>query len=134
MANHDKNNDEDSDEEEETAQLAHYESLLLEYDADFQGELATETNGFKPAKSFLHRFQFGTRFPNWEAMDNIKSQHQLHINVERARIPEALFQPSIVGLDQASPQEILASLFSRVGEATHLSLIKVTLSALQIDK
>ncbi|KAI0224455.1 Nuclear actin-protein involved in chromatin remodeling, partial [Massospora cicadina] len=118
------NNEEDSDEEEEAAQLAHYEALLLEHDADFQGELSSESKGFKPTKSFLHRFQFGTRFPNWEAMESTQAHHQLHINVERARVPEALFQPSIVGLDQASPQEILSALFSRLEPATHLSLIK----------
>ncbi|KAJ9088738.1 Nuclear actin-protein involved in chromatin remodeling, variant 2 [Entomophthora muscae] len=127
------NKEEDSDEEEEAAQLAQYEALLLEHDEEFQSEISAESNGFKPTKSFLQRFQFGTHFPNWEAMENIKAQHQLHVNVERARVPEVLFQPSILGLDQASPQEILASLFSRVDEATHLRMIKVIPLGLQVN-
>ncbi|CCF50300.1 hypothetical protein NDA11_002912 [Ustilago hordei] len=36
----------------------------------------------------------------------IKRQHQLHLNVERIRVPEVLWQPSIAGLDQAGLDEI----------------------------
>ncbi|KAJ9475548.1 Actin-related protein 5 [Pseudozyma hubeiensis] len=38
--------------------------------------------------------------------ESIKRQHQLHLNVERIRIPEVLWQPSIAGLDQAGLDEI----------------------------
>ena len=38
--------------------------------------------------------------------ESIKRQHQLHLNVERIRVPEVLWQPSIAGLDQAGLDEI----------------------------
>lgn len=40
--------------------------------------------------------------------ESIKRQHQLHLNVERIRVPEVLWQPSIAGLDQAGLDEICA--------------------------
>ena len=38
--------------------------------------------------------------------ESIKRQHQLHLNVERIRVPEVLWQPSIAGLDQAGLDEV----------------------------
>jgi actin-related protein 5 len=38
--------------------------------------------------------------------------HQLHLNVERIRVPEVIFQPSIAGLDQAGIVEIAADILS----------------------
>lgn len=115
---------EGSDDEDDTAQLAQLEAQLLEHDPTFQGELASQGLAFNPSKSFLHRFQFGTKHPSWEAMDHPQIQHQLHVNVERVRVPEVLFQPSILGLDQAGPEEIFSSLFNQLGESLQLDLIQ----------
>lgn len=41
--------------------------------------------------------------------------HQLHLNIERVRVPEPIFQPAIRGLDQAGLAEIVASLLQRGG-------------------
>lgn len=38
--------------------------------------------------------------------ESIRRQHQLHLNVERIRVPEVLWQPSIAGLDQAGLDEV----------------------------
>ena len=43
----------------------------------------------------------------------IKKNHQLHFNIERIRVPEILFQPSIAGLDQAGVAELLSDLLYR---------------------
>lgn len=40
--------------------------------------------------------------------ESIRRQHQLHLNVERIRVPEVLWQPSMAGLDQAGLDEICA--------------------------
>lgn len=34
-------------------------------------------------------------------MQRAMAQHQLHLGVERARVPELLFQPALRGIDQA---------------------------------
>lgn len=38
---------------------------------------------------------------------DIEQNHQLHVNVERVRVGEVLFEPSIVGLDQAGVVETM---------------------------
>ncbi|KAI9292236.1 actin-like ATPase domain-containing protein [Neoconidiobolus thromboides FSU 785] len=119
-------NDEDSEEEEDANLLADYEAQLLEFDPTFQTELEArnESHGFNPKNSFLHRFQFGTKFNSWEDMDDIKYHHQLHVNIERFKIPEVLFQPSILGIDQAGLEQTLQAMFQRVGKEKQQGLIK----------
>ena len=36
-----------------------------------------------------------------------REAHQIHLNVERIRVPEVIFQPSIAGVDQAGLVEII---------------------------
>ncbi|CAG8464587.1 16716_t:CDS:10 [Cetraspora pellucida] len=45
--------------------------------------------------------------------ENFAQMHQLHVNIERIRVPEALFQPSILGLDQAGIVETIGEIISR---------------------
>ena len=39
--------------------------------------------------------------------DSQRDMHQLHLNVERIRVPEVIFQPSIAGVDQAGIVEVI---------------------------
>jgi len=39
--------------------------------------------------------------------DTQREEYQLHLNVERIRVPEVIFQPSIAGVDQAGLVEII---------------------------
>jgi actin-related protein 5 len=41
-------------------------------------------------------------------------KHIMQLNVERIRVPEVLFQPSIMGIDQAGLIEILEGLLQRL--------------------
>ncbi|KAJ1566576.1 Nuclear actin-protein involved in chromatin remodeling, partial [Nowakowskiella sp. JEL0078] len=42
--------------------------------------------------------------------EGIAQENQIHLNVERIRVPEVLFQPGIIGLEQAGLPELLYDL------------------------
>jgi actin-related protein 5 len=43
-----------------------------------------------------------------EALERrLQAEHQLHVAVERVRVPESLFQPALLGVDQAGLGETL---------------------------
>ncbi|OAD08703.1 hypothetical protein MUCCIDRAFT_188150 [Mucor lusitanicus CBS 277.49] len=90
--------DESDDEEEDMSELNQYESLLLQYDPDFLPEHSYE-NMSSPTNTLLHLLSRGV-YPPYDPTD-MEQSYQLHVNVERSRVPEVLFQPSIIGLDQA---------------------------------
>lgn len=99
----------DDDEEEDLGStLKTLEADLLKYDPDFtdQHTLDAQTDW---TKSLVHAFLRGPRpfDPGSQA-----EAHQLHLNVERIRVPEVIFQPSIAGLDQAGLVEIAADILT----------------------
>ena len=99
----------DEDEEDLGAGLKALEADLLQYDPDFtdQHTLDAQTDW---TKSLVHAFLRGPR-----AFDHGSQQeaHQLHLNVERIRVPEVVFQPAIAGLDQAGIVEIAADILTQ---------------------
>ncbi|ELR03091.1 hypothetical protein GMDG_05930 [Pseudogymnoascus destructans 20631-21] len=105
--------DNSEDEEEDLgSSLKALEAELLEHDPDFT-ELHTHDAQSDWSTSLIHAFLRGPR-----AFDagSAKEAHQLHLNVERLRVPEVVFQPSIAGLDQAGIVEIAADiLMQRLG-------------------
>ena len=94
---------EDEDEEDLGAQLKSIEAQLLKYDPDFTEE-STQDAQRDWTKSLLHAFQRG---PWPYDSESARESHQLHLNVERIRVPEVVFQPSIGGVDQAGIVEIV---------------------------
>lgn len=104
----------DNEEEEDLgASLKAVEAQLLQYDSAF-----TENHTFEAqsdwTKSLRHAFLHGPRpFDN----ESPQETHQIHLNVERIRIPEVVFQPGIAGVDQAGIVEIVADiLLQRVSQ------------------
>ena len=102
---------EQSDDEEEEdlgAGLKGIEAQLLKYDPSF-----TENNTREAqtdwTQSLMHAFLRGPRPFNPESQQEI---HQIHLNVERIRVPEVLFQPAIAGLDQAGIVEIAGDIIN----------------------
>ncbi|KAG8530053.1 uncharacterized protein KY384_005535 [Bacidia gigantensis] len=96
-----------SDEEEEDdldGDMKKLESELLEHDPHFS---EAQTMGAQKdwTKSLLHAFLRGPRPFDGESM---REKYQLHLNVERIRVPEVVFQPSIAGVDQAGLVDIAA--------------------------
>lgn len=96
----------DEDEEDLEAALKTVESALLEHDPTFTEEDTVEGQSRSDwSRSLTHAFLRGPRpYDN----DNTAEQHQVHLNVERIRIPEVLFQPPIAGVDQAGIVETIA--------------------------
>ena len=97
-------NDDDEDDEEEDlgAQLKGIEVQLLKYDPDFTEESTQEAQK-DWTKSLLHSFLHGP----WSFdAESAKQSNQFHLNVERIRVPEVVFQPAIAGVDQAGIVEI----------------------------
>ena len=101
-----------SDEEEEEdlpAGLKSIEAQLLQYDPDFSESNTLEAQS-DWTKSLVHAFLRGPRPFDAESQ---KEAHQLHLNVERIRVPEVVFQPAIAGLDQAGLIEIAADILNQ---------------------
>lgn len=97
----------DDDEEEDLhTTLRNVESQLLKYDAGFteQHTYDAETDW---TKSLRHLFLRGPYPWNPESQ---REAHQVHLNVERIRVPEVVFQPSIAGVDQAGVVEIASDI------------------------
>jgi actin-related protein 5 len=98
----------DEEEEDLGVSLKTLEADLLKYDPEFtdQHTLDAEKDW---TKSLVHAFLRGPRpfDPGSQA-----EAHQLHLNVERIRVPEVIFQPSIAGLDQAGIVEIAADILT----------------------
>jgi len=100
--------DDENEEEDLAASLKTLEADLLKYDPEFtdQHTLDAQTDW---TKSLLHAFFRG---PRPFDMKSTAEAHQIHLNVERIRVPEVIFQPSIAGLDQAGIIEIAADILT----------------------
>ncbi|KAG0151386.1 hypothetical protein CROQUDRAFT_71845 [Cronartium quercuum f. sp. fusiforme G11] len=101
--------DESADEEDEILELLSVEKQLLEYDSAFTIEHTNERQNLK-RQSLLHAFYKGISPTHddsnmivaaLETEGNVEQNAQLHINVERIRVPEPLYQPHVAGVDHA---------------------------------
>ena len=112
-----RGDDEEEDEEEDFgAQLKSIEAQLLQYDSAFT-EQSTREAQRDWTKSLCHAFVHGPW--SWDP-ESAKESAQVHLNIERIRVPEVIFQPSIAGVDQAGIVEIAEDiLMQRLG--THTS-------------
>ncbi len=98
-------------EEEELNEITKLEQQLLEFDPNFTFE-DTRAAQYDFIKSVIHKFLRGPKEAN---LEDLHQQHQVHLNIERIRVPEILFQPSIVGVDQAGIVEIMGDFLLRKG-------------------
>ncbi|KAI9009163.1 putative chromatin remodeling complex subunit [Hyaloraphidium curvatum] len=119
---------EDSDgEEAEITELGHIDALLEQHDPNFQPDDVDEDQKLM-RKSIVYRLAYGAYAASAPRPQGKEEQaamaHQIHLNVERIRVPEVLFQPSIVGLDQAGIVEIIAEILKRVDARTQDALMR----------
>jgi actin-related protein 5 len=98
----------DEEEEDLNKELKNLEAQLLKHDPDFTEESTREAQT-DWTKSILHAFLRG---PYPFDPESQKEANQIHLNVERIRVPEVVFQPSIAGLDQAGIIEIAAGILN----------------------
>ena len=76
---------------------------LLKFDSEFSEANTLEAQN-DWTKSVMHAFLRGARPFDAESQ---REAHQVHLNVERIRVPEVVFQPGIAGVDQAGLVEII---------------------------
>ncbi|KAF9964477.1 Nuclear actin-protein involved in chromatin remodeling [Mortierella alpina] len=114
--------EDDSEDEEEATQLNEYEQQLLKYDPDFLHEHTM--NAYTPKNSFLHFYTHGLGPYDPAVGLALDQTYQLHLNVERIRVPEALFQPGIVGLDQTGLVETLQDVLKRFDAQARQRLVQ----------
>jgi actin-related protein 5 len=106
----------DEEEEDLSKSLKDIEAQLLLHDPNFTEESTREAQT-DWTRSVLHAFLHGPYPYDPEAP---RETHQLHLNVERIRVPEVVFQPSIAGLDQAGIVEIASNILTeRLADAPH---------------
>ena len=92
----------DDEEEDLGAQLRTIEEQLLKFDPSFTEE-ATQEARMDWTKSLVHAFLRGP----WPfEPESTREANQFHLNVERIRVPEVVFQPDLAGVDQAGIVEI----------------------------
>jgi actin-related protein 5 len=98
-------------------ELRKLEGILLLHDAAFDESQAVDAEK-DPSRSLIHAFLRG---PTGHFDHNDPAQlHQLHLNVERIRVPEVLFSPGIAGVDQAGLIEISSGILQRSNHQNEL--------------
>lgn len=98
----------DEEEEDLNKNLKDIEAQLLKHDPNFTEESTREAQT-DWTKSVLHAFLHG---PYPFDAESQKEVNQIHLNVERIRVPEVVFQPTIAGLDQAGIIEIASTILT----------------------
>ena len=98
----------DEEEEDLDAVMKNVEAQLLKYDPNFNEE-QTMAAQMDWTKSLMHAFLRGPRPHDQESQ---QEKNQIHLNVERIRVPEVVFQPSIAGVDQAGITDIAADMIN----------------------
>lgn len=101
--------DDEDGEEDLVSNVKSLEEDLLRYDATFTHDDTYEAQS-DWSRSLLHAFQRGPRPFDGGAQSEI---NQVHLNVERIRVPEVTFQPSIAGVDQAGLVEIAGDILTQ---------------------
>jgi actin-related protein 5 len=98
----------DEEEEDLDGALKQVEDQLLTFDPNFTEEDTREAET-DWTRSLIHSF---TRGPWPFDPESQRETHQLHLNVERIRVPEVVFQPSIAGVDQAGILDIASGILT----------------------
>ncbi|POY73163.1 hypothetical protein BMF94_3793 [Rhodotorula taiwanensis] len=101
--------DDSEDEEDEQEALKKVESRLLEHDPKFTLDDTAERRAMRKHQ-LLNAFIRGLAPDDpLDTYDPESPEHnsQLHVNIERTRVPEVIWQPHMAGLDQAGLTEII---------------------------
>ncbi|GAV46482.1 hypothetical protein ZYGR_0A00740 [Zygosaccharomyces rouxii] len=113
--------------EDQYKEIVALERVLLEFDPNFTEEDTLDAQ-YDWRNSVLHLFLRGPRPHDGES---IHHQHQMHMNIERIRVPEVLFQPNMGGEDQAGIPELCETLLLRKFGSTQRQLSDVSTSMAQ---
>lgn len=119
----------DAGEEEEREAFEKLEALeakLLEHDAQFTSDdtyAAMQARKTLLITTYLRGYE-----PKWDPND-VAQYHQVHLNVERIRVPEVAWQPIIAGVDQAGVNELAGHVLRSFEEPVRQRMIKNVLVA-----
>jgi len=118
--------DDSGDDDDEAVQLKEIETRLLKFDPNFTEDDTAYSQSLKKTHlidAFVRGIAPGDSGLNFDP-ENPEQNAQLHVNIERLRVPEVLYQPSIAGIDQAGLLEIVESVLRQQGPAAREILIK----------
>jgi actin-related protein 5 len=115
--------DDSEAEEDDLAQLQTIESKLLEHDPHFTDDHTLEGQ-VRVKNALLNAFTRGDALGRYDP-DNIHQNYQIHLNVERIRVPETWFQPSMFGVDSAGLGEVAGWLLNGFDEDVRARLMQV---------
>ncbi|KAJ2472958.1 Nuclear actin-protein involved in chromatin remodeling, partial [Coemansia sp. RSA 2320] len=125
------------EDEEDEAELEKYNKQLELHAPDHLESLDRATRA-KIENTTIYRFSEGSqpaildkpaapqKTDNETIIANAAREYQLHLNVERIRVPEIIFRPSLVGLDQAGLLETVAGIVKQTGRASLVHNVFVT--------
>ena len=103
------NSDDEHEEEDLSSTLKNLEQELLQYDPNFDYEQTLEAQS-DWSRSLLHAWARGPRPFNAASQAELS---QIHLNVERIRVPEVVFRPSIAGVDQSGLIDIAGDILNQ---------------------
>lgn len=115
-------------EEEDLTKLASIENRLLNHDQNFSiSHTYAAMASRKPPllRAFCPAFET-------ENTEDLAIKHQLTLNVERWRVPEAWFSPGMTGVDCAGLGEIITSTLAAFTEQERLRMAKVCRTRLEL--
>jgi len=117
--------DDDSDaEEEDQTQLQSIETRLLQHDPGFTEDHTMEGR-VHVKHALVNSFVRGGTDERYDP-ENLAQNHQLHLNVERIRVPETWFQPGMFGIDSAGVGEVAGWVLNGFEEAERRRLMQVS--------
>ncbi|KAH8101557.1 actin-like protein Arp5p [Cristinia sonorae] len=106
-----------SDEEEDLINLQMIEEKLLAFDPTFSLDL-THASLTSQRSALVNAFT-----PQYEEGD-VEGKTRIHLNVERWRVCEAWFSPSMAGVDSAGIGEVIQNVLARFSEEDKGKLVK----------
>ncbi|BGP34011.1 Actin-related protein 5 [Rhodotorula toruloides] len=111
--------DDSEDEEDEQEALKTVEARLLEHDPNFTLDDTAQRQAMRKNQlinAFVHGLAPDDPLDTYDP-ENVEHTSQLHVNVERVRVPEVIWQPHMAGLDQAGLTEVVEHVLKGFSES-----------------
>lgn len=125
-----------SDEEDDLVQLSNLEQKLLQHDPAFTNadtHAAVTSRRSELMSAFRPEYEDGdvegtpfTCLCGYRSSDSQKGHNRIHLNVERWRVPETYFHPSMAGVDSAGLGEVVEEILSAFTESEKARLAGVS--------
>ena len=116
--------DESEAEEDDQTLLDNIESRLLQYDPGFTEDDTMQGRAYAK-NALINAFVRGGSQQKFDP-SNLEQTHQLHLNVERIRVPETWFQPSMFGVDSAGLGELAGWVLNGYEEEQRRRMMQVS--------